>query len=44
MLLRALMADRSAWRIVEAQRSQRSRGHVEAVGGLAAPAYGPDVS
>lgn len=44
MLLRALMADRSAWRIAEAPRPQRSRGHVEAVGGLAAPAYGPDVS
>ncbi len=43
-VLCALMADRSAWRIVEAERPRRSRGHVEAVGGLAAPAYGPDVS
>jgi len=43
-VLCALMADRSAWRIVEAATPRRSRGHVEAVGGLAAPAYGPDVS
>jgi UDP-3-O-[3-hydroxymyristoyl] N-acetylglucosamine deacetylase len=43
-VLCALMADRSAWRIVEADRPRRSRGHVEAVGGLVAPAYGPDVS
>jgi UDP-3-O-[3-hydroxymyristoyl] N-acetylglucosamine deacetylase len=43
-MLSALMADRSAWRIVEADRPRRSRGHVEAVGGLVAPAYGPDVS
>jgi UDP-3-O-[3-hydroxymyristoyl] N-acetylglucosamine deacetylase len=43
-VLCALMADRSAWRIVEAERPRRSRGHVEAVGGLLAPAYGPDVS
>ena len=43
-VLRALMADRSAWRIVEAAAPRRSRGHVEAVGGLVAPAYGPDVS
>ncbi len=43
-VLCALMADRSAWRVVEAERPRRSRGHVEAVGGLLAPAYGPDVS
>jgi UDP-3-O-[3-hydroxymyristoyl] N-acetylglucosamine deacetylase len=43
-VLCALLADRSAWRIVEAERPRRSRGHVEAVGGLVAPAYGPDVS
>jgi UDP-3-O-[3-hydroxymyristoyl] N-acetylglucosamine deacetylase len=43
-VLCALMADRSAWRIVEAAAPRRSRGHVEAVGGLVAPAYGPDVS
>lgn len=43
-VLCALMADRTAWRIVEAERPRRVRGHVEAVGGLVAPAYGPDVS
>lgn len=43
-VLCALMADRSAWRVVEAAAPRRSRGHVEAVGGLVAPAYGPDVS
>ncbi len=43
-VLCALLADRSAWRIVEAEHPRRSRGHVEAVGGLVAPAYGPDVS
>jgi UDP-3-O-[3-hydroxymyristoyl] N-acetylglucosamine deacetylase len=43
-VLSALMADRTAWRIVEAERPRRVRGHVEAVGGLLAPAYGPDVS
>ena len=43
-VLCALMGDRTAWRLVEADRARRSRGHVEAVGGLVAPAYGPDVS
>ena len=47
-VLTALMADRSAWRVVEAESARRSRGHVEAgagmVGGMVAPAYGPDVS
>jgi UDP-3-O-[3-hydroxymyristoyl] N-acetylglucosamine deacetylase len=43
-VLCALMADRSAWRIVEAAAPRRARGHVEAVGGLVALAYGPDVS
>ena len=43
-VLCALMGDRTAWRLVEADRPRRSRGHVEAVGGLVAPAYGPDVS
>ena len=47
-VLTALLADRSAWRVVEAETARRSRGHVEAgaglVGGLIAPAYGPDVS
>ena len=48
-VLTALMADRSAWRIVEAaEAARRSRSHTEAghgiVGGMIAPAYGPDVS
>ena len=46
-VLTALLADRTCWRIVEAERSRRTRP-VEAiggmVGGLVAPAYGPDVS
>jgi UDP-3-O-[3-hydroxymyristoyl] N-acetylglucosamine deacetylase len=47
-VLSALMADRSAWRVVEAETARRSRGHAEVgsgmVGGMVAPAYGPDVS
>jgi UDP-3-O-[3-hydroxymyristoyl] N-acetylglucosamine deacetylase len=47
-VLTALMADRSAWRVVEAESARRSRSYVEAgagmVGGMVAPAYGPDVS
>ncbi len=48
-VLTALMADRSAWRVVEAADvARRSRGHAEAghgmAGGMIAPAYGPDVS
>jgi UDP-3-O-[3-hydroxymyristoyl] N-acetylglucosamine deacetylase len=47
-VLTALMADRSAWRVVESETARRSRGHLEAghgiVGGMIAPAYGPDVS
>jgi UDP-3-O-[3-hydroxymyristoyl] N-acetylglucosamine deacetylase len=47
-VLTAMLADRSAWRVVEAEPARRSRGHAEAgagmVGGLIAPAYGPDVS
>ena len=42
------MADRSAWRVIEAEAARRSRVHVEAgsgmMGGMVAPAYGPDVS
>jgi UDP-3-O-[3-hydroxymyristoyl] N-acetylglucosamine deacetylase len=49
LVLTALMADRSAWRVVEAEPVRRAvRGHAEAVtgliGGMIAPAYGPDVS
>src|SRR6201992_322634 len=44
-VLTALLADRSAWRVVEAETARRSRGHAEVgsgmVGGMVAPAYGP---
>jgi UDP-3-O-[3-hydroxymyristoyl] N-acetylglucosamine deacetylase len=47
-VLTALLADRSAWRVVESEGARRSRGHAEVgsgmVGGMIAPAYGPDVS
>jgi UDP-3-O-[3-hydroxymyristoyl] N-acetylglucosamine deacetylase len=47
-VLTALLADRSAWRVVDAEPARRPRSHVEAgagmVGGMIAPAYGPDVS
>jgi UDP-3-O-[3-hydroxymyristoyl] N-acetylglucosamine deacetylase len=46
--LTALLADRSAWRVVQGEAPRRTRTHVEAgsgmVGGMIAPAYGPDVS
>ncbi len=47
-VLTALLADRSAWRVVEGERVRRARPAMDAVGGmvggLVAPAYGPDVS
>ena len=47
-VLTALLADRTAWRVVEAETARRSRAYAEAgsgmVGGMIAPAYGPDVS
>jgi UDP-3-O-[3-hydroxymyristoyl] N-acetylglucosamine deacetylase len=45
-VLTALMADRSAWRVVEAESARRPRVEAGAgmVGGMVAPAYGPDVS
>jgi UDP-3-O-[3-hydroxymyristoyl] N-acetylglucosamine deacetylase len=47
-VLTALMADRSAWRVVEGETARRSRTQAEVgsgmVGGMVAPAYGPDVS
>jgi len=47
-VLTALLADRSAWRVVEAENGRRTRTFAEVgsgmVGGLVAPAYGPDVS
>ncbi|MDO8876025.1 MAG: UDP-3-O-acyl-N-acetylglucosamine deacetylase [Pseudolabrys sp.] len=49
-VLSALMADTSAWRVVEAkpaveaEPARRSRGHAEVAPAMAAAAYGPDVS
>jgi UDP-3-O-[3-hydroxymyristoyl] N-acetylglucosamine deacetylase len=50
-VLTSLMADRSAWRVVEApapEAARRPRAPAEAgrgmAGGMIAPAYGPDVS
>jgi UDP-3-O-[3-hydroxymyristoyl] N-acetylglucosamine deacetylase len=47
-VLTALLSDRSAWRVVEAEAGRRSRTYAEVgsgmVGGIVAPAYGPDVS
>src|ERR1700724_3857816 len=47
-VLTALMADRSAWRVVEAETARRSRVPAEVgsgmVGGMIAPAYGPERS
>jgi UDP-3-O-[3-hydroxymyristoyl] N-acetylglucosamine deacetylase len=42
--LSALMADPTAWRLVDMQVPRRSRGHAEAPNGLVAPAYSPEVS
>ena len=47
-VLTALMADRTAWRVVEGETVRRPRVAAEAVGGMVggiiAPAFGPDVS
>ena len=47
-VLTALLADRTAWRVIEAETVRRPRTHAELgrgmVGGMVAPAYGPDVS
>jgi UDP-3-O-[3-hydroxymyristoyl] N-acetylglucosamine deacetylase len=44
-VLSALIADPSAWRVVEAAEPvRRARGHADLAAGLAVPAYGPDVS
>ncbi|HZS64027.1 MAG TPA: UDP-3-O-acyl-N-acetylglucosamine deacetylase [Xanthobacteraceae bacterium] len=44
-VLCALMADPDAWTWVDGvEQSRRPRGHAELVGGLVAPAYGPDKS
>jgi UDP-3-O-[3-hydroxymyristoyl] N-acetylglucosamine deacetylase len=43
-VLSALMADPSAWRLIEAEPARRQRGHADVAAGLVAPAYGPEVS
>ena len=43
-VLSALMADASAWALVEGEPLPASRGHAEVAAALAAPAYAPDVS
>jgi UDP-3-O-[3-hydroxymyristoyl] N-acetylglucosamine deacetylase len=44
-VLTALMADPSAWRIVEAEPAvRRARGHADVSAALVAPAYGPEIS
>ncbi len=47
-VLTALLADRTAYRVVEAENARRPRSHVEVgsglVGGMVAPAYGSGVS
>ncbi|HEY3794060.1 MAG TPA: UDP-3-O-acyl-N-acetylglucosamine deacetylase [Bradyrhizobium sp.] len=47
-VLKALLADRTAWRVLESDAVRRPRGYAEVgsgmVGGMVAPAYGPDVS
>ncbi|MES1155583.1 MAG: hypothetical protein ABUL48_04050, partial [Pseudorhodoplanes sp.] len=44
-VLVALMSDPSAYSIVEAEPARRMvRGHADLGAGVAAPAYGPDVS
>ena len=43
-VLSALMADKSAWTVVEGEPLPAARGHAEVATGLIAPAYAPDVS
>jgi len=45
-VLSALMADPTAWRVVEATTTEpaRRRGYADVATGLVAPAYGPEVS
>jgi UDP-3-O-[3-hydroxymyristoyl] N-acetylglucosamine deacetylase len=43
-VLSALMADRSAWALVEAEPVRPVRGHAELATALVAPAFAPDVS
>jgi UDP-3-O-[3-hydroxymyristoyl] N-acetylglucosamine deacetylase len=45
-VLSALMADKTAWRLIDmpAAAGRRASGHADAVPGLVAPAYSPEVS
>jgi UDP-3-O-[3-hydroxymyristoyl] N-acetylglucosamine deacetylase len=43
-VMSALMADHSAWTVVDADAVRPMRGHAEVATGMAAPAYAPDVS
>jgi UDP-3-O-[3-hydroxymyristoyl] N-acetylglucosamine deacetylase len=45
-VLSALMADQTAWRMIDmpAPAGRRASGHADAVPGLVAPAYSPEVS
>jgi UDP-3-O-[3-hydroxymyristoyl] N-acetylglucosamine deacetylase len=43
-VLSALMADSSAWTMVEGEPLRPTRGHADLAAGLVAPAYAPDVS
>jgi UDP-3-O-[3-hydroxymyristoyl] N-acetylglucosamine deacetylase len=47
-VLKAMLADRTSWRVLESDAVRRPRAYAEAgsgmVGGMVAPAYGPDVS
>jgi UDP-3-O-[3-hydroxymyristoyl] N-acetylglucosamine deacetylase len=43
-VLSALIADTSAWRMVEGDAVRPGRGHAESTVGQVAPVYGPDVS
>jgi UDP-3-O-[3-hydroxymyristoyl] N-acetylglucosamine deacetylase len=40
----ALLADKTAWALVEAEPVRRLRGHADVAAGLIAPAYAPEVS
>jgi UDP-3-O-[3-hydroxymyristoyl] N-acetylglucosamine deacetylase len=44
-VLSALVADRSAWRVIEAAEPvRRTRGHADIAAGLVAPAFGPETA
>ena len=45
-VLSALMADPSAWTVVETKEAPRRvvRGHADVAAGMVAPAYGPEIS